>query len=1059
MAISKKTKAPTGLSVSRNGNTYTLSWKIGDKDYGKGQNLQYKVNGGAWQSPSISKTTTSYNITAANVVAIIFQVRGCRQDEKTKKGTTKFSWSEWSARDWVAVAPGIPSLTYKNEGVNKGTIEWSCPNDVTSNAVFNSAEYQTCIERNDAESGFGNASVQTKAATGSELVIEDSVDIAAGNFVRWFRIRAKGPQLYSQWATQFHAYGTPHSPRLTAASAVTHGSSTQITAAWMIASSRQYPVDKMKVQYAIAVPTDAALTAPSSGWSDAGGEIALRGSADRVVVNVSDAIDDDECLWVRVLADHDGNIAYSNELPAQIGVLQTPTIDATPNTSTGSVSITITEETSCSVAATAIFFRDENDPSKDKIVAILANGTTTATVSVPEIIGATKTCFGAYAFVGSYSGTTITSIKMRSGTAIDSDIPAVAPASVSITDGPADGTVRISWAWSWTAATKAELSWSSDDFAWESTAEPSKYKIEEDKANSWIIAGLEIGKRWFFRVRLIDDSGDSAVVGPWSAMVAYDLSSIPGRPVLSLSKSIMSKDDTLIARWATAMTGNDAQEYAEICLVTYDENTGDPVYGDVVAHTGQEQSVELEHEWETDETYYLAVRTTLTSGTQSEWSEVASLQVVDAISITLQSINIGIGAYSWTETTTNRIYLDDIPDDVYNEIWEGSAQVDSMSSTYFERYMKGENYVTGAGVIVTDEHNYTYWVQTLENVFEHEPQLTALPIVATIKGSGDSGTTMLSIVRAEDRTISRPDERDYDGYAGEIIATKTQMGESAITISASDLVGSLDDGAGYYLVGKVIDEYGRSASFQYPFWVNWTAKSFVPEVTVEMDPYLQIAKITPIAPSGSPTATCDIYRLSADKPQLIVKGATFGETYVDPYPAIGEAGGHRLVAITSNNDYATATGLGWYDAQEDDGDILLDDNMIIDVDGEHIVLPYDIELSNKWGKDFKRTSYLGGSVQGDWNPAVTRDLSANTVLVRGDDLDRQLMMRDLAGYAGIAHVRTPDGSSLTVNIQIDERQSYDTRKISYTLTMQAIDPEALDGMTLAEWEAMHPIGE
>lgn len=98
-------------------------------------------------------------------------------------------------------------------------------------------------------------------------------------------------------------------------------------------------------------------------------------------------------------------------------------------------------------------------------------------------------------------------------------------------------------------------------------------------------------------------------------------------------------------------------------------------------------------------------------------------------------------------------------------------------------------------------------------------------------------------------------------------------------------------------------------------------------------------------------------------------------------------------------------------------------------------------------------------MQGDWNPAVTRDLSANTVLVRGDDLDRQLAMRDLAGYAGIAHVRTPDGSSLTANVQIDERQSYDSRKVSYTLTMQAIDPEALDGMTLTEWEELHPIVE
>ena len=94
-------------------------------------------------------------------------------------------------------------------------------------------------------------------------------------------------------------------------------------------------------------------------------------------------------------------------------------------------------------------------------------------------------------------------------------------------------------------------------------------------------------------------------------------------------------------------------------------------------------------------------------------------------------------------------------------------------------------------------------------------------------------------------------------------------------------------------------------------------------------------------------------------------------------------------------------------------------------------------------------------MQGDWNPAVTRDLSADTVLIRGRDLDRQLAMRDLAGYAGVAHVRTPDGSSLTCDIQISESQSYETKKVTYSMTIQAVDPQEPSGLTLAEWEAMH----
>lgn len=132
--------------------------------------------------------------------------------------------------------------------------------------------------------------------------------------------------------------------------------------------------------------------------------------------------------------------------------------------------------------------------------------------------------------------------------------------------------------------------------------------------------------------------------------------------------------------------------------------------------------------------------------------------------------------------------------------------------------------------------------------------------------------------------------------------------------------------------------------------------------------------------------------------------------------------------------------------------------MVIDVDGDQIELPYNIELSNAWNKDFERTEYLGGAVQGDWNPAVTRDMTARTVLLRGRDLDRQLQMRSLAGYAGAAHIRTPDGSSLACDIQVRENMDYKSKRLSYTLTVMAIDPEEPDGMTLEQWKIMHPIG-
>lgn len=1052
MAKTKST-APTGLSITRSNNTYTISWKVGAKNYDAGQTLQYRVNDGTQQQVKWANgNTTTYTITQANVYKI-----WCRVHGKRKKDSKSYDWSNWTETTWNATAPAVPTLTYENGGTNLGTFTWSCAVDSTSTAVFTRVEAQTCYERNAGVSQFPGAALVTKSNAGSETITEDSTVLAAGNIVRWYRVRSYGPGGYSNWNTIYHAYGAPSSATVTAASAVTYGSTTRISASWSIGHNDQYPIDMITLQYVVDVPTDVDMTAPISGWSDAI-DITVKGSYDSIVVNVDDAISDDECLWVRVKTEHDGLASYSAEKVAQYGVLKAPTIDATPNTSTGAVSITTTEETTCGVANTAIFYRLENDPSNDRIITILPHGTTTATVNVPEIIGASTTCFGAYAFVGTYSGTAITSVLMRSESDIDSDIASVAPTSVTVTEGPMDESVRIGWSWSWNDATIAELSWADNPYAWESTEEPSTYQVEDSLATSWIIAGLEVGKRWYFRVRLINGSGDDNVVGPWSSTVTYDLASVPDRPALTLSKNVINEGETITARWAFSSSDGVTQEYAEICLVTFDSE-GVPTYGDVIAHTDAAQSVEITRDWTTGQTYYLALRTTSTSGIQSAWSEVASVFVVEPVSIDLgeSSIDFG-GSYVYTTREEQKVFTDGVPSSSMSETTDEYIATSGMSSTLYHYYLSG----TTTTVNTTINGNTT----TIDTVtttydFAEDPHISYLPITVEIYGAGTSGTTTAAIIRAEDRHMDRPDERDYDGYEGEAIATVSRLGEGELSITADDLIGSLEDDCMYYLIGKVVDEYGQSASFRYPFSVDWGYKPDVPSATVEMDTISRIAKITPIAGSAdtNKNASCDIYRLSADKPELVVKDAAFGTTYVDPYPAFGESGGHRIVAKNVFGDYTTAHGLAWHDAQRDDNDYLKDENMVIDVDGEQIVLPYDITLSNRWNKDFKRTSYLGGSVQGDWNPAVTRDISADTVLIRGRDLDRQLSMRDLAGYAGIAHVRTPDGSSVTANVQIEESQAFDTKKVSYSLTIQAIDPDSLDGMTLADWEDDNPIGE
>jgi hypothetical protein len=344
--------------------------------------------------------------------------------------------------------------------------------------------------------------------------------------------------------------------------------------------------------------------------------------------------------------------------------------------------------------------------------------------------------------------------------------------------------------------------------------------------------------------------------------------------------------------------------------------------------------------------------------------------------------------------------------------------------------------------------------ETVDGAEVTQHALTAMPLTVTVVGAGE-GITMLSVERTETYHMERPDESDIYGYEGEIIYTTSQTGESQIIINRDDFIGRLDDGAHYKLVATVQDGLGQSASAEIPFIVNWSHQAVIPSGTVSIDTDHLAAMLKPVAPSGAIAGdTCDIYRLSVDRPQLIYEEASFGTTYVDPYPTIGEYGGYRFVMKTVDGDYITADNeLAWTDVE---GGIEADGN-IIDFGTGQIELEYNPEVSSKWAKDFKQTAYLGGSIQGDWNPAVSRTATVSSVAVTATDQETIEAMRRLATHAGICHVRTKDGSSYAADVQVSESYSMsDGHKLaSFSLSITRVDPEELDGMTLAEWNALH----
>ena len=332
--------------------------------------------------------------------------------------------------------------------------------------------------------------------------------------------------------------------------------------------------------------------------------------------------------------------------------------------------------------------------------------------------------------------------------------------------------------------------------------------------------------------------------------------------------------------------------------------------------------------------------------------------------------------------------------------------------------------------------------------------LTEMPLSLTVTGAGEGGVTRVVIERAEDYHMERPDERDYNGFEGETIAIYSQTGEAAITIGNDDLIGHLDDGAKYRIIATVQDGIGQSSEVLQEFEVHWSHKALVPAAVVQIDQYYAAAVLKPVAPEGTlETDTCDIYRLSADKPELSYPGAAFGEKYVDPYPTIGEHGGHRFVFKTANGDYITENDeIAWTDMTEAEGDVFRSESNIIDFGTGRVLLQYNSDLSISWKKDFTETKYLGGSIQGDWNPGVSRTGTFATMVI-ANDLETITAMRRLAAYAGICHVRTKDGSNYAADVQVSESRKQSTAHglAEFSLSITRVDPEGYDGLTYDEW--------
>lgn len=1002
-------KKPTGLTISRSGGWFSASWKCGDKNYSGGQQFQYNINGWGWASLSIGTGTRDkgfdigingyYPNTGTLLYTVSVRVRG-----KAKKG----SWSAWTYATYTTYAPNAPSLevSVDEQQTNVCTFTWNLTTDPADAQPFWNTLWESILVK-ESDVTDGSQLVWGASATGWDWGLgydtgtitktEDTTLLADASYTRWFRVCARGARGGSAWTYAKHVYARPFQAKIEYADmSVSGAEGMSCYARWTADQTPSHPIDHTTVQYLITVP-NADLTCPSGAqWSDA--NISADTSAsDAARFSIDNVLDKDECLFVRVNTIYGQNTTYSSPKLAAVGNLKDPTdlsyqVDNTNHTLT---SVSVDNNSDVPDSFIAIVYRAGSNPEDELVVGIIPHGASqplVTPVQCPDWSGESAFSIGAYAAVGSYEANSVgytVKAKMRSASTIWVG-GAVPVAPENVNVVQSPITGTATVTWDWT--------WEEANFAQLSWTDHDDAWESTDEPEIYNITKPKATKWNISGLEL----GKKWYIAVRLVSGNPEEENAIFSPWSDMRDIILSSVPNVPSLNLSARVITEGEEITASWDFVSNDGTGQisaeikDEDDNLIAHTETQKEVVIDTEalgWSQGETHSLSVRVTSESNRTTDWSNPVSIVVAEALNCAISGTSL-------------------VAD---SEIINVNGDV----------------------------------------TVRHFNSLTEMPLTVSLSGVNSNVTATLTVERTADYYMDRPDDTRFDGYEGEIVYLTAQNTNENIIINQDDLIGLLDDGAFYRIYVTFKDVYGQSMSDSVDFEVHWNHQAIIPEASVDIDEENLIAKLTPIAPTGTLTGdTCDIYRLSADRPELIVKDAEFGTQYVDPYPAIGEFGGHRFVFKTVNGDYITATNdIAWTDTGIEEGDILESERAIIDFDGNQLLLYYNVDVGHQWDKDFQQTKYLGGSIQGDWNAGVSRSGSISATMITLTDAEQIRMMRELAVYTGVCHVRTTDGSSYTADVQVSEDRDHDDygKLASFSLTITRVDTETLDGLTYAQW--------
>ena len=627
----------------------------------------------------------------------------------------------------------------------------------------------------------------------------------------------------------------------------------------------------------------------------------------------------------------------------------------------------------------------------------------------------------------------------------------------------ADGALYIYLEWtSSSAATAYEVEYTTDKSYFDNPSGSTTTLTVNNGQTKLETYGLETGHEYFFRVRAKNTAGES----DWSDILSVPFGEVPAAPTTWSSTTTATVGGPLTFYWVHNAKDGSSQTWAELYVEVYVNDTLESHFTKIIENTHDPEEIDKTSYYDIDTSVYSEgaqlrwrVRTSGVTEALGEWSivrmvdiyaePVLELTITDSEGNTYQNgasieeikafpIHVHGLASPATQApigyhlsiVSNAVY--DTVDSVGNDKTVNNGEV--VYSKYFDIFTVLDTDITASDVDLENNVNYTINC-----------------VVAMNSG--------LSASASVDFTVSWT-EQSYDPNATISIDNDTLVAyvhPYCEEYTTKYYIVTYDDATNTYTATTEIADIG---------WGQITdAVTTTGEVV-----YSGISAVS-VAEDGTITGGEDIY-YSEVQTSTLVKDVTLSvyrrefdgsftelgtgldnsknTTITDPHPALDYAR-YRIVAVTNSTGAVSFYDVPGYPVggksiiiQWDEQWSTFDANSdgVLEQPpwaGSMLKLPYNIDVSDKYGMDVSLIEYVGRKRPVSYYGTQLGESSTWNVDIAKDDEETLYTLRRLAIWPGDVYVREPSGSGYWANISVSFNQAHLEVVIPVTLEITRVE--------------------